>query len=146
MMVPSARIPPSYLATGLPTFPRTFSPKTSGRTCRLSVTFRARNSTSSPLVSEVYHIVRGLISRKYAAPPGPDSDAPSSPQGGPPSPYTFKMSQMKANELQGGSVKIVDSSTFPVSKTIAAAEVTVNPGAMRELHWHPTQDEWSFFM
>ncbi|KAJ6615865.1 oxalate decarboxylase [Mycena sp. CBHHK59/15] len=33
-----------------------------------------------------------------------------------------------------------------VSTTIAAAEVTVEPGAIRELHWHPTMDEWSFFL
>ena len=56
------------------------------------------------------------------------------------------MSGMPATQLQGGSVKIVDSNTFKASKTIAAAEVTVEPGAMRELHWHPTQDEWSYFM
>jgi hypothetical protein len=49
-----------------------------------------------------------------------------------------------------------------VSKTIAATEVLVHPGAIRELHvcvpflrllppdiliqWHPTEGEWSFFM
>ena len=53
---------------------------------------------------------------------------------------------MKATSLPGGSVKIVDSHIFPASVTIAAAEVTVEPGAMRELHWHPTQDEWSYFL
>lgn len=53
---------------------------------------------------------------------------------------------MKATDLDGGSVKIVDSHTFTISKTIAMAEVTVEPGAMRELHWHPTQDEWSYFL
>ncbi|PSR78597.1 hypothetical protein PHLCEN_2v7344 [Hermanssonia centrifuga] len=78
--------------------------------------------------------------------PGPDSDVPTSPQGSVPSPFTFKMSQMKATQLSGGSVKVVDSRTFPISTTTAAAEVTVQPGAMRELHWHPTQDEWSFFL
>ena len=53
---------------------------------------------------------------------------------------------MKATQLDGGSVKIVDSHTFAISKTIAMAEVSVEPGAMRELHWHPTQDEWSYFL
>lgn len=81
-----------------------------------------------------------------AAPPGPDSDAPVSPYGSVPSPYTFAMSQMPATELSGGSVKIVDSHIFNISKTTAVAEVTVNPGAMRELHWHPTQDEWTYFL
>lgn len=53
---------------------------------------------------------------------------------------------MEATQLPGGTVKIVDSSVFKASVAIAAAEVTVEPGAMRELHWHPTQDEWSFFL
>lgn len=24
--------------------------------------------------------------------------------------------------------------------------MTVHPGAMREIHWHTTSDEWAFFM
>ena len=31
-------------------------------------------------------------------------------------------------------MKVVDSTTFTVSKTIAAVEVTVEPGAMRLVH------------
>ena len=46
-------------------------------------------------------------------------------------PYTFKASQMKATALEGGSVKIIDSTIFNTSKTIASAEVTVEPGAIR---------------
>ena len=46
-------------------------------------------------------------------------------------PYTFYMSQMQPTELVGGSVKIVDSSNFNISKSIAAAEVTVAPGGIR---------------
>ncbi|KAI0268441.1 oxalate decarboxylase [Russula aff. rugulosa BPL654] len=48
--------------------------------------------------------------------------------------------------LNGGSVKIVDSTTFKISKRIAMADVTVEPGALRELHWHPTQDEWLYVL
>ncbi|MBG9789715.1 hypothetical protein ABD74_19570 [Brevibacillus laterosporus] len=36
----------------------------------------------------------------------------------------------------------MDSSNFLASKTVAAALVEVEPGAMRELHWHPNNDEW----
>jgi hypothetical protein len=43
-----------------------------------------------------------------------------------PEPYTFALSKMNATQLEGGTVKIVDSSTFKVSKTIAAALVTVD--------------------
>ncbi|KAJ7471014.1 oxalate decarboxylase [Mycena latifolia] len=75
-----------------------------------------------------------------STPPPMDAVAPSSPQGGVPTPYTFAMSKANATQLPGGTVKIVDSTTF------SATEVTVEPGAIRELHWHPTMDEWSFFL
>jgi len=47
---------------------------------------------------------------------------------------------------KGGEVRIIDSSKFKVSTTIAAAIVTVHPGGIRELHWHPNADEWQYFM
>ena len=46
----------------------------------------------------------------------------------------------------GGTVRVTDSKNFPISKTVAAAHVTIQPGALREMHWHPTADEWSFFI
>ncbi|KAG7442548.1 Bicupin oxalate decarboxylase oxidase [Guyanagaster necrorhizus] len=78
--------------------------------------------------------------------PEDDASAPESPQGTVPNPYSFALSKANATQSSGGSVKIVDSTSFTVSTTIAVAEVTVEPGAMRELHWHPTMDEWSFFI
>ncbi|KAI0721414.1 oxalate decarboxylase [Cerioporus squamosus] len=82
-----------------------------------------------------------------STPPPADVDARvASPQGEVPSPFIFKLSEMNATYLDGGSVKVVDTTSFPVSTAISVAEVTVEPGAMRELHWHPTQDEWSYFL
>jgi oxalate decarboxylase len=43
-------------------------------------------------------------------------------------------------------VRITDSRNFTVSKTIAAALIEVEPGAMRELHWHPNADEWQYWL
>ena len=63
------------------------------------------------------------------------------------SPYTFKMSTMAPTKrMTGGEVRVVDSHNFPVSTNIAAAMVTVKPGAMRELHWHPNASEWQYYM
>jgi len=42
-------------------------------------------------------------------------------------------------------VRIVDSSKFKVSTTMAAAIVTVHPGGIRELHWHQNADEWQYY-
>lgn len=40
----------------------------------------------------------------------------------------------------------VDSSTFPISTTITAVVLDLEPGALRELHWHPTADEWQYII
>jgi oxalate decarboxylase len=61
--------------------------------------------------------------------------------------YTFKMEAMApTKKSRGGDVRVVDSRIFPVSKSIAAALVTVKPGGMRELHWHPNASEWQFYI
>lgn len=61
--------------------------------------------------------------------------------------YTFRMASMNpAKENTGGSVRVVDSSNFLASKAIAAALVTVKPGGMRELHWHPQASEWQYYI
>ena len=49
-------------------------------------------------------------------------------------PYTFKLSEVTAEQKQGGSVKIVDSKTFKISTAISAAVVEVEVGGLRELH------------
>jgi oxalate decarboxylase len=66
-----------------------------------------------------------------------------------PSPLDFSfrpVQQPVTKRTKGGEVRIIDSSTFKVSTTIAAAIVTVHPGGMRELHWHPNADEWQYFV
>ena len=45
-----------------------------------------------------------------------------------------------------GTIRIVDSSLFTISKTIAMAHVIVKPGAMRELHWHTNAAEWQYYI
>ena len=61
--------------------------------------------------------------------------------------YTFRMEAMEpTRKTDGGEVRIVDSRNFPVSKNIAAALITLKPGALRELHWHPNASEWQFWL
>ena len=57
--------------------------------------------------------------------------------------FTNKMQPTKVTA--GGSVKIVDRNNFPPTD-IAAAIVTVQPGGMREMHWHPNADEWQYYV
>jgi oxalate decarboxylase len=61
--------------------------------------------------------------------------------------FAFRTAQLPVTKrTKGGEVKIVDASKFKVSTTIAAAIVTVHPGGIRELHWHPNADEWQYFI
>ncbi|KAJ9156332.1 Oxalate decarboxylase [Pleurostoma richardsiae] len=45
----------------------------------------------------------------------------------------------------GGEFRKIDSTNFPISKTIAATFVRLQPGGLRELHWHPNAEEWLYF-
>ena len=56
--------------------------------------------------------------------------------------YSYHLSQQQPFEVDGGSVKIIDPLSFPIANNFAAALFTIKPGAMRELHWHTTSDEW----
>jgi len=96
-------------------------------------------------ISAFAHIPAQQLYIFPGVPPSDNATDVASPYGVIPTPFVFPFSQVKPTQLNGGTVKIVDSRTFTISKDIAAAEVTVEPGAIRELHWHPTQDEWSFF-
>ncbi len=61
--------------------------------------------------------------------------------------FTFHLDTIKpAKQNAGGQATIVDSKVFPVSMTVASALVTVKPGGIRELHWHPNADEWQYFV
>jgi len=65
-----------------------------------------------------------------------------------PSPIDFAFRTMQfppTKHNKSGNVRIIDSSTFKVSTSIAAAIVTVKPGGVRELHWHPNSDEWQYY-
>jgi oxalate decarboxylase len=60
--------------------------------------------------------------------------------------FDFKASTMQPTKVTpGGHVKIIDSNIFPVT-SISAAIVTLKPGGLRELHWHPNADEWQYYI
>jgi oxalate decarboxylase len=60
--------------------------------------------------------------------------------------FDFRASRMKPTKITaGGEVKIIDAMTFPVTP-ITAAIVKLKPAGLRELHWHPNQDEWQYYI
>jgi oxalate decarboxylase len=61
--------------------------------------------------------------------------------------YTFRMAAMDPTQkTAGGETRVVDSSNFPVATGIAGAMVTIKPGGLREMHWHPNVSEWQYWI
>jgi oxalate decarboxylase len=78
--------------------------------------------------------------------PGPLSGDQISGAGPVPKTFSHRLLRQAPSRMAGGTVRIVDSTIFPGSRTIAAALVELEPGALRELHWHPNADEWQYYI
>src|SRR5712692_9142364 len=82
--------------------------------------------------------------------PGPlesDQKTAAGALGASPQNFAFRTMEMPPTKrTKGGEVRIVDSGKFKVSTTVAMARVTVQPGGLRELHWHPNADEWQYYI
>jgi oxalate decarboxylase len=109
----------------------------------LATNFGAPAETFSKIYTHDLWIFQSTVPGPLAA----DQDAVKNPNGPPPNPFTFSLaSGPVAKQTQGGKVQIADSHNFKASKTIAVALVTVHPGGMREMHWHPNADEWQYYV
>jgi len=109
----------------------------------LAKNFAVKESAFDGLPSDIAH-TRYMFAGDV--PPSLSEDAPRPPVVQPPQSYTWHMHAQEPTEAAGGRLRITDSRNFTVSKRIAAALVEVEPGAMRELHWHPNADEWQYWL
>jgi oxalate decarboxylase len=76
-----------------------------------------------------------------------DQKAAAGALGNSSSDFAFRTMEMPPTKrTKGGEVRIVDSSRFKASNNVAMAMVTVHPGGLRELHWHPNADEWQYYI
>lgn len=79
--------------------------------------------------------------------PGPLPPAGANGPNGPvPESFSYRLGDTVPLRSRGGTVRIADSRTFPASVTVASALVEVEPGGLRELHWHPNADEWQYYI
>lgn len=85
-----------------------------------------------------------------ANPPGPleeDRRAAAGSLGSSPREFVFRADQPAiTKQTKSGEARIVDSSKFKEATPVAIALVTVRPGRLRELHWHPNADEWQYYI
>jgi oxalate decarboxylase len=109
----------------------------------LAKNFELPADTFSKIPLQDLYIFQGKPPGSLAA----DRAAVAGTAGAPPYPFTFSLGSMEpSRRTKGGEVRIADSTNFTVSKNIATALLTIRPGGLRELHWHPNADEWQYWV
>src|SRR6202453_2971470 len=58
--------------------------------------------------------------------------------------FKFALEKSKGKVIGGSFGKEATVEELPISKGIAGVSMQLEPGAMRELHWHATAAEWAF--
>jgi oxalate decarboxylase len=90
------------------------------------------------------------ISEVYFAKGNIPPAVPAEPlQGWKTPPLTHKyglLSQKPYETFSGGHEWRVDGSLFPISTTMTGVVLEMEPGALRELHWHPNASEWQYVL
>lgn len=61
-------------------------------------------------------------------------------------PHKFRLGKMAPLTFPGGWERIVTAKEFPINKTLTSVMQYLEPGALREMHWHPNADEWQYYI
>lgn len=59
--------------------------------------------------------------------------------------YVFRFADVPVTQFPGGSTRVIDSRLFPAT-TLSALIIDLEPGAMREMHWHPDAEELQYYI
>ena len=85
------------------------------------------------------------IAKGPVPPPLPAEPAPGSLDSGPLT-HRYQLLAQRPQTFAGGTLRVVSERDFPISRTITGAILRINPGGLRELHWHPNADEWQYYI
>jgi oxalate decarboxylase len=58
--------------------------------------------------------------------------------------FKFELEKSEGKVIGNSSGKEATVKQLPISKGIAGVSMRLEPGAMRELHWHATAAEWAY--
>lgn len=58
--------------------------------------------------------------------------------------FSFSDTHMQLNH--GGWSREVTARELPIATTLAGVNMSLTPGGVRELHWHPNNDEWQYYL
>ncbi|HEY2018729.1 MAG TPA: cupin domain-containing protein [Bryobacteraceae bacterium] len=60
--------------------------------------------------------------------------------------HKYRLDMQAPRVFPGGREFMVSSKEFPIQTTLTAVRMDLQPGAVRELHWHPHADEWQYYV
>ena len=60
--------------------------------------------------------------------------------------FKFELEKSRGKVLGNSFGKEATIEQLPISKRIAGVSIQLEPGVMRELHWHATAAEWAFVL
>ncbi|KAH7311219.1 RmlC-like cupin domain-containing protein [Stachybotrys elegans] len=107
----------------------------------LAKNFGVNESVFDNVPSPNPYIFNGTISTRNV------TETPETPRASGNSSFVYRTFSHPPENIggTGGEFYKIDSTNFPIAKTIAATFVTLKPGGLRELHWHPNAEEWLYF-
>jgi oxalate decarboxylase len=106
----------------------------------LAKNFGVPEATFDSFPKQEVYFARGAIPPEQAAAPLQGSKLPSQT-------HKYRMLvQVPHAVYQGGREWRVDAGRFPISTTVTGVILDLEPGAIRELHWHPNADEWQYMI
>jgi oxalate decarboxylase len=86
----------------------------------------------------------------FAAGPVPDEGfVRATPQADPTlaTSHRYRLGAQQPRRVPGGGAQwLVTANEFPISTTLSASVLEIEPRAIRELHWHPHADEWQYYL
>jgi oxalate decarboxylase len=59
--------------------------------------------------------------------------------------HKYRLGASAPRRFAGGEERIVSSVEFPIQTTLTSARMDLEPGSLREMHWHPNSDEWQYY-
>ena len=106
----------------------------------LAKNFKVPASTFANFPKEEVYIALGPV------PPALPAFAPPGTLDSSPLTHRYPLLAEKPTLYPGGTLRLVSEREFPISFNMTGALITLEPGALREMHWHPNADEWQLYL
>ncbi|MGV7961180.1 cupin domain-containing protein [Photorhabdus tasmaniensis] len=100
------------------------------------------SAVSAAAASVMGNMIKSAVADDQRNLVSPDNKSPGNAK----SLYKYKFTNSKKRVLEYGWAREATVEQFPISEGIAGVDMTLEPGGVRELHWHAIAAEWAFML